>query len=102
MFDGRIITSGELFVKAQYMNFMLDNTKWYWGENHNRTISFLPHEKFYVIEVKNTNKNQGRKAIQKIPICLRNSDHDLYLMESKVETQLNIISKPVLMIGVNK
>ena len=30
MCNGKICTSGEIFFKAQYMNCMQDNTKWYW------------------------------------------------------------------------
>ena len=29
-YDGKIITSDELFFKEKYMNCMQDNTKWYW------------------------------------------------------------------------
>ena len=38
----QISTTGELVVKAQYMNCIQDNTKWYWEQKHNRKIYF-PH-----------------------------------------------------------
>ena len=31
-YSGRISTSGELYVKSQYVNFMQYNTRWYWEE----------------------------------------------------------------------
>ena len=31
--DGKICTACELVFKSQYMNFMQDNTRWYWEQS---------------------------------------------------------------------
>ena len=48
MCDGQISTAGELVVKSKYMKCMQDNTKWYWENYHNKTISFLPQSQLYI------------------------------------------------------
>ena len=46
MYDGKISKAGELVVKFQYMKCIKDNTKWYWEQKPQHTISFFPHAQF--------------------------------------------------------
>ena len=48
------------------------------------------------------NKNKVRKAMQTSPICLTESGNNLYLLKPKLETQLNMKEKQVLMRYQNK
>ena len=42
MHDGKISTDGELVVKAQYTNFMQDNTKLYWEQKPQQNNIIVP------------------------------------------------------------
>ena len=46
--DGKIITAGELVFKAQYMNCMQDNKKWYWEILPQKTILLLQQAQLYI------------------------------------------------------
>ena len=114
MCDGQTCTAGELVVKAQYINFMQENTKWYRGQKPQQKNIIVPTRTIVhpcldvttITKEKNTksvfNKNQEHKAIQRSTIYLTKSDHDLYLIKSNQETLLDIREKQVSMRGVNK
>ena len=40
--DGQIITSGELFVKSQYICFMQVDTNWYWNQQPQQHVITFP------------------------------------------------------------
>ena len=40
--DGKIITSGELLVKAQYLCSMQVDTNWYWNQHHKQNVITVP------------------------------------------------------------
>ena len=95
-FDGQVIYAGELFVKAQYLCSMQENSNWYWKQQSlqqniivlTRTIIHICLDVFIIRYVQDTpnnvyNRIQGKKAIQRHPICLTDTDFDyiLYRME---------------------
>ena len=77
------------------MNCMQDNMKWYWEQKLQHNNIFFPtltilHPCLYVITVTKVkkpklfcNKNQSCKDIQRSPVCLTESDHDIILDEIK-------------------
>ena len=93
--DGKISTTGELVVKPQCMKFIQDNTKHYWGklpQKNNIIVSTctIVHpclDDMAVMEVKIPkgvfDGAQARKAIQRCPICLTESDY--YYIINKVK-----------------
>ena len=51
--DGKIITDGELVVKAQYLCSMKVDTNWYWNQHPQQYITTVPtrtiiHQQFEV------------------------------------------------------
>ena len=48
MYNGKISTAGEIVIKYQYINCMQYNTRLYWEQNHNISISFPPHSQLYI------------------------------------------------------
>ena len=85
--DGKIITAGELVVKAQYICSMQVDTNWYWNQHpqhHSITVKTWKRlhplievnavTYFYAIPKSLYNRVQAKKAIPRQPICLTDSD----------------------------
>ena len=92
--DGKIITAGELVVKAQYIFSLQIDTIWYWNQqpkHHVITVSTrtILHPKLEVNAVTVFNsiptslctRTQAKKSISRQPICLTDSDYDYILKE---------------------
>ena len=45
IYDGKINTVGEIFCKAQYLNCVKANTKWYWESKYQQQIISDPTHK---------------------------------------------------------
>ena len=85
--DGKIITAGELVVKAQYMCSMRVDTSWYWN-NHpqQQVITVLTHTIIHpqlgvttITDIHDIlksicNRTQAKKDISRHPICLTDYD----------------------------
>ena len=92
--DGKFISAGELFVKAQYLCSIKENTNWYGKQQSMQQTIILPtrtilHPSLDVIIIiyvqdipKNIcRRNQLKKAIQRHPIIMTDSDYDYILDE---------------------
>ena len=92
--DGKIITAGELVVKAQYLCSMKIDTNWYWNQQPKyhfitvltRTIIHPQLEvnaitDFHAIPTSVCSRTQAIKAISRQPICLTDADYDYILEE---------------------
>ena len=90
---GKIITDGELVVKAQYICSMQVDTNWYWNQQHKQNFITIPtptilHPQlevnavtdFHAISTSVCNRTQAKKSISRQPICLTDSDYD-YILE---------------------
>ena len=82
--DGQVISTGELFVKAQYLWSMQENTNWYWKQQPlqqpiivlTRTILQPPLVVIIIISVPDIPKNfcnriHAKEDIQRHPIFLQ-------------------------------
>ena len=99
--------TGELFVKAKYINCIQEKTKWYWYKKQQQQLIIVPtctivHPRLSIMIVKYVhdinkivrNRNQAKKASQINPICLTYSYHN-YILEQielryKIEFERNI------------
>ena len=92
--DVKISTYGGIVVKAQYTNFIQDNSKCYWEQIQQqnniivttRTIVRTCLNVLEVTDVKQTpnsvcNRNHAHKVLQRHHICLTDSGHDFILDE---------------------
>ena len=90
---GKIFSSGEIVVKAQYLRCMQENTNWYWEQKNQQQVIIFPtrtivHQFLDVMAVKDVydtpkiicNRNQSKQALRKHNICMNDSDHD-YILE---------------------
>ena len=87
-----MISSEKLFVRAQYICSIQENTNWYWKQQplqHNIifTTRKIIHPCIDVITIryvqdisKNVcNRIQAKKSIQRHPICMNDADYDYIL-----------------------
>ena len=92
--DGKIITTGELVVKAQYLCYTQVDTNWYWNQNQQQHVITVPtrtllHPRLEVNAVIDLqtipksvcNRTQVEKSISRHPICLTDSEYDYILEE---------------------
>ena len=92
--DGKIITSGEFIVKAQYLCYIQVDTNWYWNkqpQQHvitviSRTILHPQLEvnavtDFHAIPTSICTMTQVNKSISRQPINLTDSNYDYILEE---------------------
>ena len=90
--DGKIITTGELVVKAQYLCSIQIDTNWYWNqESKHNVITALTrkmlHPKlevntvtdFYTIPTSVCTRTQGKKFTPRQSIGLNDYDYDQIL-----------------------
>ena len=91
---GKIITAGELVVKAQYICSMQIDTNWYWNQQPKHHVITVPtrtilHPQlefnaitdFHAIPTSISSRTQAKKAISRQPICLTDADYDYILEE---------------------
>ena len=91
---GKIITAGELVVKAKYFCSMQIDTNWYWNQQSKHhvitvTTHTILHTKLEVNEITDfheiptsiCSRTQEKKPISRQPICLTDSDYDYILEE---------------------
>ena len=89
---GKIITDGELFVKAQYLCSMQIDTTWYWNQQPKHRVITVPtltilHPQlevnavtdFYAMPTSVCTSTQAKKFISRQPICFTDSDYDYIL-----------------------
>ena len=87
--DGQIITSGELFVKSQYICFMQVDTNWYWNQHPQMHIIIVATRTilhpllevnavtyFDTIPTSVSTRTQAKNSISRQPICLTDSNYD--------------------------
>ena len=87
--DGKIITAGELVVKAQYLCYMQVDTNLYWNQHTQNLVITVPthtilHPRlevnaviyFHAIPKGLCNRTQLKKSISRQSICLTDSDYD--------------------------
>ena len=92
--DVKIITSGELVVKAQYLCSMQIHMNWYCNQHPQQNVITMPkltilHPQlevitvtdFHVIPKSVCNSTQARRSISRHPICLTDSDYNYILKE---------------------
>ena len=92
--DGKIITAGELFIKAQYICSRQVDTNWYWNQCPQHHFIIVPthtilHPRLEVntvtdlYDIPNSvcNRTQEKKYIPRQPICLTDSDYNYILEE---------------------
>ena len=91
--DGKIITAGELVVKAKNICSMKIDTNWYYNQQHKHDVITLPtctilHPQvevntvtdFHVIPTSVYTRTQVKKILSRQPIYLTGSDYD-YVLE---------------------
>ena len=87
--DGKMISSGELVVKAQYICSMQENTNWYWEKQSLQQNIMVPTRTIlhpcidvvrikYVHDIPKTvcNRIQSKKSIQRHPIFMKYADYE--------------------------
>ena len=87
--DGKIITAGEVLVKAKYLFSMQVDTNWYWNQypkHHVITVTThtILHPQlevdsitdFHAIPTSVCSITQAKKAISRQPIYLTHADYD--------------------------
>ena len=90
--DGKIITVGELVVKAQYIFAVQVDTTWYCNQHPQQHVTtVLTRTKlhprlevnavtdFHVIPKSVCNRTQAKQSISRQPVCLTDSDYDCML-----------------------
>ena len=90
--DGQTIYDSELFVNAQYICSMLENSNWHWKQHllqqtimvPTRTSLHMCLDVVMVTDVQDIPENfcnmiQAKTAIQKHTICLTDTDYDYIL-----------------------
>ena len=90
--DGKIITAGELVVKAQYICSIQVDTNCYWNKQPKQHVSTVPtrtilHPKlevnavtdFHATPTSVCTRKQAKKSVSRQPICLTDSDYDYIL-----------------------
>ena len=94
MFFGRIITSGELVVKEQYICSIKEITGWFWDQHPQQKVITVPtctitHPRIDVTTITDShdisksvcNRKQAKKSISRHPICLTDYEYDYILEE---------------------
>ena len=106
--DGKVISAGELVVKAQYLCSKQENNNWYWKQQPMQQTIIVPtrtilHPRLDVITIRYVqyiHKNvcymiQATKSIQRHPLCMTNADYDYILDEierrKEIEFERNVI-----------
>ena len=92
--DGKIVTAGELFVKARYLCSMQVDTNWYWNQHPQRNFITVPtrtilHPQLEVNKITDIhdipksvcNRKQAKKITSRHPIYLTDSYYDYILEE---------------------
>ena len=90
--DGKIITSGELVVKAQYICSMQIDTNWCWKQQPKYHVITVPtrtilHPQlefdaitdFRKITTSVCSRTQAKKSISRQPICFTDAGYDCIL-----------------------
>ena len=112
---GKVISSGELFVKVQYLCSMQENTNWYWKQKtlqHNiivptRTILHPRLEVIIIIYVQDTPKklcgrSEAKKTIQRHPIIMTDADYDYIWMNLSIMKKISLKGMQVLTVKWNR
>ena len=94
-FYRKIITAGELVVKAKYICSMQIDTNWYWNQQPKHHVIKVPtctilHPQlevnaitdFRAIPTSIYSRTQAKTSISRQPICLTDSDCDYILEEN--------------------
>ena len=92
--DGKIISAGELVVKAKYLCSVQIDTSWYWNQQPKHPVITVPTRtilhpqlevdtitEFHAIPTSVCSRTQAKKAISRQPICLTDADYDYILEE---------------------
>ena len=90
--DGKIITVGELVVKAKYIFSVQVDTTWYCNKHPQQHVTtVLTRTKlhprievnavtdFHVIPKSVCNRTQAKQSISRQPVCFTDSDYDFML-----------------------
>ena len=106
--DGKIITAGELVVKAKYLCYIEIDTNWYWNQQPKHHVITVPtrtilHPKlevdvitdFHAIPTSICSKTQAKKSISRQPIWLTDADY-YYILEEigrrdKIELEREVL-----------
>ena len=105
--DVKIVTSGKLVVKSQYLCYIHVNTNWYWYQHLQHhdiivTTRTILHQKLevnamtYIRDIPKSvcNSTQAKKSVLRHPICLTDSDYD-YILEKKFVVKKNQFKRDV-------
>ena len=92
--DGKMMSAGELVVRAQYICSMQENTNWYWKQHSlqqniivsTRTILHPCLDVVIITDFQDIHKTfcnriQAKKFRQRHPICIIDADYDYILDE---------------------
>ena len=104
---GKIISAGKLVFKEKYLICTQENTNWYWEQKSRQQVIIAPtwtilYPCLDVVSVKDVhdipkiiyNRNNAKRALRKLHICLTDSDHD-YILEyiehrEKIDLEINL------------
>ena len=105
--DGKIITAGELVVKAKYLCSIQIDTNWYWNQQPKHHVITVPtrtilHPQlevnaitdFHAIPTSVCSRTQAKKSISRQLICSTGADYDYILNEigfrDKIEFEIEV------------
>ena len=101
--DGKVISDGELFVKAQYLCSVKENTNWYWKQQPLQQTIIVPtrtiiHPRLEVIIIRYLQdipkkiffRNEAKKEIQRHPIIVIDADYDSIIDEIERREKLSL------------
>ena len=100
--DGQVISSGELFFRAQYLFFMQENNNWYWKQQPLKqniifsTLTIL-HQILDVITIRYVqyipknicNRIKSKQSIQRHPSIMTDTDYNYILDEIERHEKLS-------------
>ena len=101
--DGKIITAGELVVKAEYLCYTKVETNLYQDQHTQQHFITVPTCKilhtqievnavtYYHARTKSVcNRTQAKKAISRHPLCLTDSDYNYILEEIYFQEKMSL------------
>ena len=105
--DIKIISFGQLVVKAQYLRYTKEKINWYWKQKQQQQVIIVTtrtsvHPCLDVVGIRYVhnihrsvcNRNQSKHTLQIHPLCMTNPDHDQILEEidcrDKIQYGINI------------
>ena len=101
--DGKVISAGQLVVKAQYLCSMQEDTNWYWKQQplqHTITVPTrtILHPCLDVIIIRYVqdipknicSRNQAQKSTQRHPIITTDADYDYISYEIERREKLSL------------